>query len=312
MSERARRRRAPNGSAHGTAPEQPPAPRRDGASQRPADPRADLLGRGRARPRRRDRGRLGPEADASPAAGWARRRCCAGRCGWPRRWRWSRSPAAACRAARLPFEDPRVLARRVAAAAAGRRRCCAGRGAGDGVGARAARRRCSACCRRWRPFAIATSPPTTASSTRRSAPTSRARRTRPTVPKEHERCGSNLIAPAARVLGRRPADRRAAGRGPGPVAARGRRRSAGVSAAVELFALRRAQPRLAGRPRGPRRRARDPAPALDPRADRRAARGRRRGAGRDPASRGELAGRRSGAACRYRLGEALVPGSRCA
>ena len=41
----------------------------------------------------------------------------------------------------------------------------------------------------------ATSPPTTGSSTRRSPPTSRGSTTRPAVPKEHDRCGSNLVTP---------------------------------------------------------------------------------------------------------------------
>ena len=42
------------------------APRGHGAAQRPADPRPDLVGGRRAAPGRRDRGRLGPEADPRP------------------------------------------------------------------------------------------------------------------------------------------------------------------------------------------------------------------------------------------------------
>ncbi len=101
------------------------------------------------------------------------------------------------------------------------------------------------------------------------------------VPKEHERCGSNLIAPmvALSVAGQVLVDRLAPKPGPMPRAvaalavARRRRRA---------LRLRRAQPRLAGRPRRPRPRPRDPAPGLHPRADARAARGRPGGARRNP------------------------------
>ena len=69
------------------------------------------------------------------------------------------------------------------------------------------------------------------------------------APKEHERCGSNLIAPAARPLGGRPAvggAARPAVRGQPP---RGLAGLASVSAAVELFAYAERAPDSAIGPR---------------------------------------------------------------
>ena len=55
-----------------------PAPRRDGAAQRPADPRPDLLGRRGAGSRRRDPGRLRAASRCSPPTSRCGCRCCAG------------------------------------------------------------------------------------------------------------------------------------------------------------------------------------------------------------------------------------------
>ena len=143
-------------------------------------------------PRRLDRGRLGPEAHASPAAGSPRPRCSAARCGSPRRWRSSRWPALRLRSARLPFEDPardrdgarehrrlEPAAARRAAPSVGRELAIAALGALPGAG-RAARPR---------PRLL---PRGRAQGDRRL----RAWRAIPRdVPKEHERCGSNLVGP---------------------------------------------------------------------------------------------------------------------
>ena len=111
------------------------------------------------------------------------------------------------------------------------------------------------------------------------------------APKEHERCGSNLIVPllvlstAGQLIVERLFSR------PGPVA----RAVAAVGERLRgggAVRLRRATAGFGARPRHPRDRPSDPAPRLDPRAHRRAARGRvgraprgasRRGRPRKPA-----------------------------
>ena len=146
--------------------------------------------------------------------------------------------------ARLPFEDPAVIA----TAARQRRRL-------EPAAPRLRPRRPSAAswrsprsgrCRRSPPCATRRSPRTTRSSTRRSAATSRDDDPAE-VPKEHERCGSNLVGPmlafsiAGQVVDRAPGRRRRAGRPRGRGAGRRRRRRGAVR-------VRGAQPRLGGRP----------------------------------------------------------------
>ena len=105
------------------------------------------------------------------------------------------------------------------------------------------------------------------------------------VAKEHERCGSHLVAPmlvfslAGQLIVERLIEN------PGRVA-RGLAALAGVSARGRALRLVRAPSRhpLARAFRRPG--YGDPAPIRHPRADRGAARGRRRGAGRDPAGGG--------------------------
>ena len=95
-------------------------------------------------------------------------------------------------------------------------------------------------------------------------------------PKEHQRCGSNLIGPllafsvAGQVIVEGVLER------PNSIA-RGAASLAATGAAVEVFAYAERNPDAAVVARGPRDRARDPAPDLDPRAHPRAA---RRGRGR--------------------------------
>ena len=114
------------------------------------------------------------------------------------------------------------------------------------------------------------------------------------VPKEHDRCGSNLIAPmmllsaGGTVLLERLVE------SPGPLARAGIGLG-GASIAVEMFAWSDRHHDSAAAARLPHAGAGDPAPAGDQGADRRAARGGGRGAGRDPPRR---AGRGSG--CRRR------------
>ena len=107
------------------------------------------------------------------------------------------------------------------------------------------------------------------------------------VPKEHQRCGSNLIVPMIvfSIAGQLLVDRLI--EHPGRLA-RAVSGVAGLSLSVETFVARRAASRLGCRPRRPRRRPHDPAPLRNPRADRRAARGRDRGARRGARGRSGL------------------------
>ena len=137
--------------------------------------------------------RLPAPSTASPA--------CAAWSASARRWRSSRSSSARCPRrscrSRTPRCSARWPARPLAGIAAAPPRCAA-------PAARRPRRR-SRCCPRSSRCAAASSPPTTASSTRRSPPTSTATRTRADAAKEHDRCGSHLMAPmlAANLAGAR-------------------------------------------------------------------------------------------------------------
>ena len=224
--------------------------------------------------RRRDRGRVGPEADASPAGRSARLPLLRG----PLRLAEAFAVIPIARrglpSARLPFEDPRVLA--VGARHGGaQRRLIRRLRPGD---RRAARPLIAALgvlpaadrAARPRPGRL---PRGRAQGDRRL----RARQLDPAdAPKEHERCGSNLIAPAAGALGGRPAvverlvrESGAAARGAGRdrPASRRRSRCSPTPSARRIPPLGRAI-HAAGHEI---QRAR-----LDPRADRGAARGRRR------------------------------------
>ena len=151
----------------------------------------------------------------------------------------------------LPRGEAAVRERRASSARPPRRasagRCCARRlrGGARGPGARVGARRC---CPRWSRCAAARSPPTTASSTRRSPPTSRTTTTPRDAAKEHDRCGSHLMAPmlAANLAGtallRRAVER------PSPLAG-GLVSLASVGAAVEVFVW---SERHAEHPHGPR------------------------------------------------------------
>ena len=93
--------------------------------------------------------------------------------------------------ARLPFQDASVLGRRGRRVADRRARAPAPDAAWAASRSRRSsrsRRRCSRC-------AAASSPRTTGSSTSRSRPTSRATEDASDASKEHERCGSHLVAP---------------------------------------------------------------------------------------------------------------------
>ena len=216
------------------------APRRDGAAQRPADPRPDLVGGRRARPRTA-RSRSPPaRSRRSPAAGSARRRCCAARCASPRRSRSSRSRARGCarrgcrsRTAAWSAVDRRQR-RRLAA-------CCAG--AARRPSAREARDRAARPLPALAALRDPTSPPTTAVEHKAIggyeqgrdpddvAEGARALRLEPGRP-------MLALSIAGQVLTERLLDE------PGPVARgdRGARRRRRRGRAVRL---RRAQPRLA-------------------------------------------------------------------
>ena len=183
--------------------------------------------------------------------------------------------------AKLAFENPSVLGVAAGASVGGRAAAPprAGRRRRAGLGAdRARARRCSRC-------AAASWPPTTASSTRRSPPT------RPTTTdardahKEHERCGSHLMAPmlaanlAGTLLLKRAVEK--------PEPARRRRGRARVDGRRGRgLRLDRAPRRLAGHARAEAPGLRAAAADRHARARRAPARGRPRRAGRDPARRG--------------------------
>ena len=173
--------------------------------------------------------------------------------------------------ARLPFQDPSVLAVAAGASLGGtllRRAPQRHRRGGRRGPDLASRPRCSPC-------AAASSPPTTASSTRRSAPTRPTTHDAADATKEHERCGSHLVAPmlasnlAGTLLLRRAVEK------PGPLAG-GAVALASTAAAVEVFAWceRNAETRAAQA--APAARVRDPAPDRHARAGRAPARGRPR------------------------------------
>ena len=202
--------RACRGRAPGRAQARPPratlrheqgSPRRDGARQRGARARADVLGLRDPDRLGRDQGRRRPQAAAGAGVQqpFLRGPAPPGRVvrGHPRAAPQScprpacRSSARSCSAATLASALTVQVVRRSdrlgdARARAALRRALAGSG------------RCSRC-------AAASSRPTTAPSTSRSERTSTAR----SAPKEHERCGSHLIGPllaasaAANVLAAR-------------------------------------------------------------------------------------------------------------
>ena len=165
-----------NGS--GRAGAQAPAARRDGHAQRPADPRADLVGGRGAGAGRLDRGRLGPEAEPRPRP--ARldpagpRPAAAGRGdgGHP-----AGPDAAALRAAAVRGSG---RGRRPRSRASPARACCGAQAAR--ASAASSRSRRWERCRRSPRCAILRSPRTTRSSTRRSAATS-GTRTPPECPR---------------------------------------------------------------------------------------------------------------------------------
>ena len=176
----------------------------------------------------RGQGRVGPQAAAARRrrrAGRARRRAARrGDGGDP-----ARQARAAGGAAAVPGRlRARRRGRRLGHRRAGAQARCAAWAASRSRRSSRSRRRCSRC-------AAASSPRTTASSTRRSPPTSRAPRTRATPSKEHERCGSHLVAPmlasnlAGTLLLRRALEK------PGPVAG-GAVALASTAVAVEVFA----------------------------------------------------------------------------
>ena len=195
-----------------------PAPRRDGAPQRAADPRADLTGP-RRRATRTARSRSPPGRKPALAPELAVRvpllrgplRLAEAFVLIPMVRMKLRAGAAAVRgrpgdrgdAGRLdrePGAPPPALERREGA---------------DAGGARAG-------ARRWWRSATATWPPTTGSSTRRSAPTRPGSDDPASATKEHERCGSNLVAPMLVLSAGGPAPARAHARA-SPGRSRGRR-----------------------------------------------------------------------------------------
>ena len=251
------------------------APRRDGPAQRPADPRADPLGRRGSRRRRGDQvaserkpelapklaarvpGVRGPLklAEAMAVLPLVRRRL----------------PAA-----RLPFEDWRVIA-----------------AVGDDLAATAAlrKRMGSSALREAFVQAIGAVPAAVALMDRdlaayhgvehkAIAAYEQGVEDPATVPKEHDRCGSNLIAPmmllsaGGTVLLERLVERPARWRGPGSGSAASPSRSRCSPGATATTTP--CWPRL------PRAGPGDPAAAGDQGADPRAARGRRCRARRDP------------------------------
>ena len=106
--------------------------------------------------------------------------------------------------------------------------------------------------------------------------------------KEHDRCGSNLVAPmlTAAAVGN-VAARKAGLKGPAAEAVVG---LGSAAVAVEVFAWSERNEGTTPVARAAQARLRDPAHRGHPRAHRRAARGRPRGAGRDPARRGRGSG----------------------
>ena len=128
-------------------------------------------------------------------------------------------------AARLPFQDPGVLAVAAGASLGGTllRRRAARRGR------RGRRRRSSASCRRCSRCAAASWPPTTASSTRRSAPTRPTTRTRPTRRRS--------TTAAARISSRRCSRRTSRARCCCGASSSGRARSAAAAVALASSAV---------------------------------------------------------------------------
>ena len=252
--------------------------RRDGAPQRPADPRPDPLGGRGARPRRGDRGRLRAQAGAGPEAGRLACRACAARSNSPRRWRCCRWCGGACPRRACPSRT-RAWSCRDRRDAGRDRRSCAG-----GIG--------SSALREGVVQAIGAVPALVALTDRdlaayhgvehkAIAAYEQGVEDSATVPKEHDRCGSNLIVPmmllsaGGTVLLERLVEQ------PEPARPRRRRPRRRLARGRDVR-LERPPPRRAAGRGLPHPRPRDPAPPGDQGADPRAARGRDRGAGRDP------------------------------
>ena len=198
-------------------------------------------------------------------------RSCAGRCASPRASRSSRSPAGSLPVGAAPVRGP--AGARVPRSPRPSPSAALRRGRGAGRAARDARGRPRPDARARRPARLATSPPTTASSTRRSAPTSAAVDPRE-VAKEHERCGSHLVAPmlAFSLAGQLVVERLVEKPGPDRPRRRGARRRLRRGRALRLV---RAQSAITARPRLPPAGTEIQRAVRHPRADRRAARGRR-------------------------------------
>ena len=210
----------------------------NGPAQRPARPRTDLLGDRRARSRRRPRGGFGTEADAGPRP--PRHDPVPARPATPRRALLV-VPLARIRlpTARLPLEDPRVLGAAFRGDGCERRRPQGGTGERQPRGARRHDRDAPGAGRPPRPRP-------------RGVPRGRAqgdRRLRiggPAAdePKEHQRCGSNLIGPllafsvAGQVIIQGALER------PNSIA-RGAASLAATGAAVEVFAYAERNPEAA-------------------------------------------------------------------
>ncbi len=224
---------------------------------------------GRSRSPRRRRAGL-PQGSSS--------RCCADRPGSPRPSRCCRRCDARLPEARFAVRAPRRARRGARERRSSRRACADSRRLGGLAGELVAGARLASCrpCSRC---AAASSPPTTAPSTSRSAPTSSGER----ATKEHERCGAHLVGPLLATLGRRQRSCRGC---PGAPAAAGAARRHGRRGRRSGRGLRLDEP-APGAPARSRACApgpRAPAPLRHGRAVAGAARGRRGGARRLPAS----------------------------
>ena len=217
------------------------APRRDGASQRPADPRAHAWAAAARTPRRPHRGRLGPEAGVLAGAARVGAAAPRARCGWPRRSRSSRSPAAACPRRGCRSRTRACSSVALATAAASGRRIARGSGrprvAREGVIAALGVLPGAGGAARSRPRRLP----------RRRAQGDRRLRARQPRPRRRPQGARALrLQPdraAADPLGRRPADRRAAvqrvrGRCRGAVAAAGERLGRGGAVRLRRAAAR--------------------------------------------------------------------------
>ena len=253
------------------------SPRRHGPAQRPARARPDALGGGRPAQRRDHRGRLG--AQAAPARGRRRRRACADCCAWREavaviplvKRGAARGAAARGRTRRCSPPSPRPARAASSSAAAG-----GGRAGGEAMMAALSVLPSVVALRggevaEWHGVehkAIA------AYETDGDAAE---------AAKEHDRCGSHLMAPmlAANLAGTALLHRVTPRAEPGR--RRARWRSPRWAIAVEVFVWAERHGSTTRRARAAPARPRAAAAAGHARADRGPARGRSRRAGRDPA-----------------------------